>query len=429
MSHIYLKNNRYLYFIDSNRIINAGIKDLFIKHAANKKIGWEDFRIDEYMIKSRIANLHQLIFETSQNCNLKCSYCLYGGSYFHQRKNSSKLLPFDIAAKTIDYIFGVIGKRRKNELIIGFYGGEPLLNFDVIQQIVDYSKRVFADWTLQFTITTNGTLLKDRVIRFLIENRFNLMISIDGSEKNHDRKRVFPDNSGTFHLIMDNVKNLKALDNDYYREYVSYLITYSKDLPIDDVYNFLLTDDRVNTNPVTLNVVNHLETHYYEKNPYNKTAANIEINMLIKSIAQKKLHGQPLAPIEENLFNFIVDMEKRTKKRHISFLSDACLFDKRIYIDTDGKFHICEKMNDRFPFGDCNKGFDFTRMIQITHEFVDLIKQKCIDCEARFLCNRCYIHFAKNGKFEMNTDFCDMNKKSIKKLEDIIELKEKGVLL
>jgi uncharacterized protein len=408
--------------------VNAGISDLFLKHASDKEIEWQDLKVNEGLIKSRLRRLHQIIFETSQKCNISCSYCLYGGDYFYQRKNSSKLLSFETARKTIDYIRRFIDKRPKRELIIGTYGGEPLINFDVIKQIVDYSKQVFPEWKLRLTITTNGTLLDERIIRFLIENRFSLNISLDGSEKNHDAKRVFPDGSGTFRFIMENVKKIRAIDDNYYREHVSYFVTYSRDLPIDEVFHFFLTDDRVKMNPVTLNFVNHRDTDYYEKNPYDPTAMNNRINSIIKSVTEKKLHGQDLAPIEENLFNVFLNLEKKTKKRQISFLDDTCLFDKRIYIDVDGRFHICEKMNHHFSFGNCQNGFDFDRMTQIAHEYIDLIKQNCIDCEARFLCNRCYIHFAKKGKFEMDPDFCDMNKKSIKKLEDLIDLKEKGVL-
>jgi len=428
MKHVYLKNRRYLYFSDSNRIVNKGISGLFFKYAPIKKIEWEDFPVDEGIIKSRLRHLHQIIFEVSQKCNMSCLYCLYGGNYFYQRKKSAKLLSFDTARETIDYIRGFIDKRTRKELIIGFHGGEPLYNFSVIKKIVEYSKETFPSWKLRFTITTNGTLLDDRIICFLVENRFSLNISLDGSEQNHDAKRVFPDGSGTFHMIMGNVKNIETLDKDYYRENVSYFITYSKDLPIDEVFHFFITDDRVKMNSAVLNFVNHLDTDYYEKNPYDKAAGNKRIHNIIKIITEKKLNGQTLAPIEENLFNQIISMEKRIKKRHITFLADTCLFDKRIYIDVDGVFHICEKMNHQFPFGDCHKGFDFPRMTKIANEFMDLIKQKCRDCEARFLCHRCYIHFARNGKFEMNPDFCDMNKRSIRKLESIIELKERGVL-
>ncbi|HLP47047.1 MAG TPA: radical SAM protein [Candidatus Kapabacteria bacterium] len=428
MKYVCLNNDKYLYAVDYNQIINTAIKGLFIKYGANTKIEWEDVRVDEKTIQAKVRQLKQVVFEVSQLCNLQCSYCVYGGSYYYHRKNSSKSLSFDTSRKVIDFFSEIFGKRLQKELTVGFYGGEPLINFDVIEKIVDYSKKVFPNWVLRFTITTNGTLLDDRMIHFLVKNNFSLMVSLDGNEKNHDSRRIFPDGSGSFHLIIENIEKIKNIDNEYYNERVSFIITYSNDLPIEDVFHFFLSDDRVRMNTVQFSPVNHLDTDYYDRYQYDKATAATSISAAVNRITGKKIQKIPLAPIEQDLFNQFADLDKKLKRRRLSFLSGSCLFDNRLYIDTDGAFHICEKMNDRFPFGDCEKGFDFFKMNQITHAFMDLIKIKCLGCEARFLCSRCYIHFAKNGTFEMDPDFCVLNKKKIKKLEKLIQLKEKGVL-
>ncbi|MCI0471104.1 MAG: radical SAM protein, partial [Candidatus Aminicenantes bacterium] len=343
MEYFNFKNDKYFYFIDSNRIVNGGVKDLFLEYASNKKIEWEDTPVDEDIIGSRVRHLKQIIFESTQDCTLRCRYCTYGGSYLHQRKNTAKYLSFDTARKTIDYIGGIISTRSKKELIIGFYGGEPLLNFDTIEQIVDYSKKLFPGWELRFTVTTNGTLLEDRIIHFLVKNNFSLMVSLDGSGKNHDAKRIFPDGRGSFDLIMENMKKIKDIDNDYYQDQVSYFVTYSKDLPVADVYRFFLTDERVNKNTVNFNYVNHLYTDYYNRYPYDASLVNTQMGEILRTISEKKIQGNPLAPVEEELLNQIIDLYKKTQKRRLSFLSGTCLFDNRLYVDADGVFHICEK--------------------------------------------------------------------------------------
>lgn len=428
MEYFYFKDNKYFYFVDSNRIVNGGMKNLFLEYASNKRIEWEDLPVNEDILKSRVRHLKQIIFESTQDCTLRCLYCTYGGSYLHQRKNSSKYLRFDTARKTIDYLSEVFDKRPRNELTIGFYGGEPLINFDVIEHIVDYSKKVFPKWVLHFTITTNGTLLDERMIRFLVKNNFSLMVSLDGSGENHDAKRIFPDGRGSYDIVMENMKKIQDLDNDYYHARVSYFVTYSKDLPIAEVYRFFLTDERVNKNTVNLNFVNHLHTDYYNRYPYDAARVNTQMDEILKTISDKKIRGMPLAPVEEELLNPIIDLYKKTQRRRLSFLSGTCLFDNRLYVDADGVFHICEKMNQRFPLGDCRQGFDYSKMKEIVLEFINLIKQKCIDCEARFLCSPCYIHFAGDGKLEIAPEFCGMNKRTVKKLEKMIELKELGVL-
>jgi radical SAM protein with 4Fe4S-binding SPASM domain len=90
-------------------------------------------------------------------------------------------------------------------------------------------------------------------------------------------------------------------------------------------------------------------------------------------------------------------------------LVGSCYFDDRLFIDAEGRFHICDKMNDKFPFGDVNSGFDFEKMDKIVREFTGLIKTHCLDCDARLLCHRCYIHFAKNGVFTVDPVFCEGN--------------------
>jgi sulfatase maturation enzyme AslB (radical SAM superfamily) len=87
-----------------------------------------------------------------------------------------------------------------------------------------------------------------------------------------------------------------------------------------------------------------------------------------------------------------------------------------------------EYMNDKFPFGDVNSGFDFEKMAKIVRDFTGLIKTHCLDCDARFLCHRCYIHFAKNGVFTVDPAFCEKKRKVFKSLEKLIELKEEKVI-
>jgi len=230
-----------------------------------------------------------------------------------------------------------------------------------------------------------------------------------------------------FFLVMDNLQKIRAIDENYYLERILFFITYSKDLPLDNLYNFFLTDDRVNQNTLRFSYVNSLDTDYYEKYPYKKEEQIHQLDAIIEAICEKKSRKETLVPIEAELFTQVTDFFKKLSNKKLSSLANSCIFNNRLYVDSDGLFHICEKMNNRFPIGDYQKGFDIPRMVSIIQEFMDLVKQHCADCDARFLCNRCYIHFAKDGRFSINPEFCEINKKSIKKLEKIIRLKEKGV--
>ena len=91
---------------------------------------------------------------------------------------------------------------------------------------------------------------------------------------------------------------------------------------------------------------------------------------------------------------------------------------------------ICEKMNDKFPLGDVWKGFDYKKMVKIVKDYIEVMSKKCNHCEIRYLCPRCYPFFAKDGRFEIDKDFCkDIKVTIIQKLEDLIRLKEEGLMV
>jgi len=338
MECVFLNKNKHIYFINSNQIVNAGIKDLFLKYSLNKEIKYEEVNINKDIIKSKIKNLNQIIFEISQNCQLRCAYCVYSDSYKYNRNVSSKLMAFETAKKSIDYILDFVNNRYKKTFYIGFYGGEPILNFDTIKKIVNYSKEKFKNWDLYFTITTNGIGLNEEIIHFFIKNSFNIMVSLDGPEENHDAKRIFPDGTGSFKTVVKNLRKIKKINKDYYLEKVMFSIVYSKDLSIKKMYHFFQSNDLVNQNTIKFGFVNALDTDYYKKNLYDESTFSHQLNKIIKKITDKRQKGQNLSPIENQFFNEFNTLNKRLENRNFSLLVGACFFDNRLYIDADGVF-------------------------------------------------------------------------------------------
>lgn len=134
------------------------------------------------------TKLNFLILQVTQNCNLRCEYCVYSGNY-RTRSHDNKRMSFDLAQKGIDFLYQ--HSRDSTRIIIGFYGGEPLLEFDLIKKCVFYIEKLFYGKKVIFTITTNATLLKESVVEFLVEKNFNLIISLDGPKEIHDKSRRF----------------------------------------------------------------------------------------------------------------------------------------------------------------------------------------------------------------------------------------------
>ena len=418
-------HNQYLYHINTNALINSEIKDIYLKYSArNREVSFEDVPVDIKTIQNNIKRLKQIIIETCQDCSLNCLYCIFGSNeYFFNRKPSSLKISYDKARTVIDYIYDFIRNRKKKELSIGFYGGEPLLNFQVIEKIVEYSKRKFKNWNLIFTVTTNCTILNDDIIDFLIKNNFKTLISLDGPAENHDSKRVFPDGSGSFDIVIKNLEKIRSMDPHYYQERVTFSIVYSKDLSLKELYHFFKDYELVKQNLSNFGYVTDIDTSYYDHYLYDRQRLKRERKYVFNKILRKIREKQELSPIETN---FIIEhsmLKKALNARNFNVLAGTCYYDERLFVSADGKFHLCEKINDKFPIGSVENGFDYPRMMEIIKEYICIIKKYCVKCEVRFLCMRCYANLARNGYFDINEEFCESAKYSIKKmLEELIQI-------
>ena len=129
----------------------------------------------------------QLLLNVTENCNLRCSYCVFGGTYEHFRKHSEAQMTWEVAHLAIDDFLA--HAKLSESPVISFYGGEPLLNIELIRQAVAYVKQGHPDTNVGFGMTTNGMLLHGPTAQFLAENSFVITISLDGPRETHDRCR------------------------------------------------------------------------------------------------------------------------------------------------------------------------------------------------------------------------------------------------
>lgn len=422
----FLCDDRYYYCSSTNTLITSELKDFYFKYRQSRNVELIDVAVDADSMKSSVMDLKQIIFEVTQGCNLKCKYCAYeSGEYRLNRSGSSKTLGFETANKVIDTIWDAVNKRQKKEITIGFYGGEPLLEFETIQKIVKYSQAVFIGWNLSFTITTNGTLLDDKAIGFLIVNNFLTLISLDGPQSNHDAKRVFRNGKGTHHKVVETLNRIKRIDSEYYDKKVTLIAVYSKDLPFEGVVDFFNQDDLVKSLSVNFGFVAEADTSYYKIYSYDRSKYQTARERVARCIKTKMKKNDELSPIEFNLIQNHDILSAILGKRHFMSLMGACLYDSRLFVDAGGGFHMCEKINDKFQFGTAEDGFDFEKMARIANDYIVLLKKNCTNCDVNYLCQRCYINFAKNGSFEMDLAFCKSARYSIKRmLEELIEIEE-----
>ena len=197
-------------------------RNVFRDHIPERTVAAEGAVCDQSTEPMRefIASHRRLLtLELTHHCNLACKYCAFGEHYDQGRAVTPESLSFDTAKQAVMQFLS----HKPKEAGIGFYGGEPLLEFDLIKRVVLYAESLARDedMKLTFSVTTNGTLLTDERIHFLARHKFSVMVSLDGDKESHDRYRVFrsranpEEHGGSFDVVTRNMRRFVELYPDY----------------------------------------------------------------------------------------------------------------------------------------------------------------------------------------------------------------------
>jgi uncharacterized protein len=175
------------------------------------------YQNDEYerILSARMGGF--TFFVTTQ-CNLGCSYCIYGGQYEQHEELSQTAMPWETLKASLDFL--ARHSSESKEVRLDFFGGEPLLAFPTIQRGVRYLKSILPveGPRVLVTITSNGTVITDPILDFLIEHDVYLQFSVDGGRASHDKFRTFKGSSrGSYDTILTSLKRIHDRDPVYYR--------------------------------------------------------------------------------------------------------------------------------------------------------------------------------------------------------------------
>lgn len=155
----------------------------------------------EFIPRDRSLNINSFYLIISQNCNMGCTYCFANKGMYYKAGLMSK--------KTAKDALSLFNDISSSDCEITFFGGEPLLNFDVIRETVNYAKELFKGRTVGFGLVTNGTIISNEIIEFFKKNGFMVQVSVDGNENFHDKHRKFRNGQPTYQKIMQNVRGMK----------------------------------------------------------------------------------------------------------------------------------------------------------------------------------------------------------------------------
>ena len=175
----------------------------------------DDFKGQNLDLKKRDSVIKALCLHVAHTCNLNCEYCFAGQGKYH---GEDALMSFEVGKAALDFLVKNSGTRKNLE--VDFFGGEPLVNFDVVKQLVKYARNIEKEVgkNFRFTLTTNGVLLDDDLIDFLNKEMNNVVLSLDGRKEINDAKRKTPNGKGSYDIIVPKFQNFvkKRGDKEYY---------------------------------------------------------------------------------------------------------------------------------------------------------------------------------------------------------------------
>ena len=365
--------------------------------------------IKEWILRE---GLLQLTLCATEDCNFRCKYCVYSDNYEYSCGYSHKYMNFETAKKAIDHYFSLLEEAKRynpcKRLAVGFYGGEPLLNFKLIERCVEYIEKEYSAYKILHTTSTNASLLNEEKADFLMQHNFSIAVSLDGPEEEHDRNRVYANGKGTFKDIMKNVSYV--MEKGY--EKISSLAIFDWKSDLFKLQEFF---DREDVPPLVFisMVYPHMGCNYY--NQFSKEDFQCHLEQMKKA----KQHYEEYL-IKNNLknrtsvFDLLFGLSAARSIFHTSVILDpfpimpctsSCIPGRKLYVDVDGRFHTCERINATFPIGDVENGLDFERIAEMMGNYFQHL-DSCSNCEVRKMCNKCYCAFVTDKGFLSSSQVC-----------------------
>ncbi|MDR2125365.1 MAG: radical SAM peptide maturase [Prevotellaceae bacterium] len=368
-------------------------------YAENIEIKMHRYSASE--IKTYLANTMSITFEVTENCNLNCDYCIYNKYYINQRTTKNKTLDFDIVKNVINFLLPIwnssLNSSYNNKISIGFYGGEALLNFKLIKKIVSYIKtlKIYEDNRTEFRMTTNGVLL-DKYIAFLVENNFNLLISLDGGTKQENSYRKFHDGKIAFDIIYDNVRKIKEKYSDYFDKYVNFISVMHNNNKESDVKDFFANklNKKVFISSLATDGLNpkwekefwllFKKTSIDEKNETTKPNENtVELYDIITFMRFFSNF------VKESYWDLLMS---KNENKYFLPTGTCSPFKRMIFVTSDGKILPCERIGHQFEMGTVSAdkvNIDFQKIADRYNDAYSNIYERCKKCMFQFGCGQC----------------------------------------
>lgn len=324
--------------------------------------------------KARKTVVKALCLHIAHDCNLACRYCFAEEGEYHGRR---ALMSYEVGKKALDFLIANSGSRRNLE--VDFFGGEPLMNWQVVKDLVKYGREQekLHDKNFRFTLTTNGVLLNDEIMEFCNKEMANVVLSIDGRREVHDFMRPFRKGAGSYDLILPKFKKFADSRNQQ-KYYVRGTFTHHNLDFSQDVLH--LADEgfeQISVEPV---VAPETEEYAIQKEDIPQILA--EYDKLAAEMVKREKEGRGFT-----FFHYMIDLSGGpcVYKR----LSGCGSGTEYLAVTPWGDLYPCHQFVgiDKYLMGNVDEGITKPEIVDEFRCCNVYTKEKCRNCFAKFYCS------------------------------------------
>lgn len=350
------------------------LEDIAALKAAGKLFTEDVYADRAFDFKNRHTELKALCLHVAHTCNLNCSYCFAAQGKYHGER---ALMSFETGKRALDFLVENSGNRKNLE--VDFFGGEPLMNFDVVKRLVAYARSIEKgkNKNFRFTLTTNGVLLDDEVTKFANRECHNVVLSLDGRKEVHDRLRKTVNGQGSYDVIVPKFREfVKKRGNKGY--YVRGTFTKNNIDFTNDIFHMAdLGFTELSMEPVVC-----APDEPYALNEADLPTLFEQYEILSKEMLKRKKEGRPFT-----FYHYMLDLE-----------GGPCIY-KRIsgcgsgteYLAVTpwGELYPCHQFvgDPKYSLGNIYDGIQNTELQQEFKLCNAYARPDCKDCWAKLYCS------------------------------------------
>ena len=345
-----------------------------------------------------------MTFSVTERCNLRCTYCNYTENMGSRRNHSERDMSLEIAKKGLAYLWKSLAGDQDRKPVVGFYGGEPLLVFPRIKAIVELAHTLFSPQSVAFNLTTNATIMNREIARFLADNEFYLLVSLDGPQFKHDRFRKYATGKGSYHSVMRSLMIIKEEAPDYFDRRVAVNMTVAPPLELEALREFVSAKLPVPLERCSISLVNDSETNFLRDHPYTlndvKSFETLSKRAEGCYILGKRDHD-PLAWLfsRQSLLKIVFRSGVNLSCKPFVPTGQCFPGGYKLYVDAKGFMHLCERIDEGAAIGHVDTGIDPSLVAKVLGPFYEDALKTCQNCYGLRHCGVCLATTMSNGKF------------------------------